>query len=287
MIKAFKWQFKLMVNKLNFKTAFTAMMILCVGYTVYNALIYSSNDRTTSVDSTFAYVFYGSNQLLSILVILLPVIAVLPFSTIHTSNRALHLPALFLTRFGIKNYYFSQMLCSFVGSFIVAFLPLLTNIILNNIFFENTKYDGWNTYFSALTQISPKLLSQETNFPDTIIFAKLFFEIPVLYTLLSAFALSIFIGLWGVFSYAVSIWIERFAILSALPMEIVVFLGLQQGNEAEASISHNFINLNIMDYFTVNSLMGKNYLIPLGFCLFLLIISVVMIHRKEKRDQLE
>ena len=104
MIKAFKWQFKLMVNKLNFKTAFTAMMILCVGYTVYNALIYSSNDRTTSVDSTFAYVFYGSNQLLSILVILLPVIAVLPFSTIHTSNRALHLPALFLTRFGMDVY---------------------------------------------------------------------------------------------------------------------------------------------------------------------------------------
>ena len=287
MLKSFKWQFKLMVNRSNFKTAFTVMMILCVGYTVYNALIYSSNDITTSIDSTFAYIFYGSNQLLPILVILLPVIAVLPFSTIHTSNRALHSPSLFLTRFGVKNYYFSQALCSFARSFIVAFLPLLANITLNNIFFENTKYDGLKTYFAALTQISPKLLSQQTNFSDTMIFAKLFFESPVLYTLLFAFALSIFIGLWGVFSYAVSVWIEKFAILSALPMEIVVFIGIQQSNEAEAAISRNFINLNIMDYFTVNSSMGKNYLIPAGFCLFLLIISAVLIYQKKKRDQLE
>ncbi|WP_456033098.1 hypothetical protein [Ruminococcus sp.] len=287
MMKTFKWQFKLMVNKVNFKTAFTAMMLMCVGYTVYNVLAYSTIDKTASIDSNFAYIFYSSNQLLPILVMLLPVIAVLPFSTIHTANKSLHSSPIYLTRLGVKQYYCSQALCSFAGSFLVIFIPLVTNIILNNIFFENTKFDGWNTYFAALTQISPKLLSQQTDYPNTIIWAKLFFENPVLYTLLSAFAVSFFIGIWGIFTYSISIWIERFAILSALPLEIVIFVGLQQSSEAEASISHTFINLNIMDYFTVNSLMGKNYFIPFIFSLILLMISMILIHIKRKGDQLE
>ena len=287
MTQAFNWQFKLMINRFNFKVAFTAMMFISVASTVYNVLKYHNIDRTSGIDSSFAYIFNQSNELLPLIIIFMPVIAVLPFSTIHTSNRSLHSSPLYFSRFGISKYYISQALCSFAGSFTVTLLPLLTNITLNNIFFQSTKYDGWNTYFSALTQISPKLLSEQTNYPYTITFAKLFFEHPIMYTVLFAVALSLFIGLCGVLSYSISLGIERFAILSALPMEIFVFLGLQQSNGAVLSYNHNFVNLNIMNYFTVNSLMGKNYFIVLAFCALMLAVSVALIYCKIKRNQFD
>ena len=129
MTQAFNWQFKLMINRFNFKVAFTAMMFISVASTVYNVLKYHNIDRTSGIDSSFAYIFNQSNELLPLIIIFMPVIAVLPFSTIHTSNRSLHSSPLYFSRFGISKYYISQALCSFAGSFTVTLLPLLLSLI--------------------------------------------------------------------------------------------------------------------------------------------------------------
>lgn len=79
MTQAFNWQFKLMINRFNFKVAFTAMMFISVASTVYNVLKYHNIDRTSGIDSSFAYIFNQSNELLPLIIIFMPVIAVLPF----------------------------------------------------------------------------------------------------------------------------------------------------------------------------------------------------------------
>ena len=86
MTQAFNWQFKLMINRFNFKVAFTAMMFISVASTVYNVLKYHNIDRTSGIDSSFAYIFNQSNELLPLIIIFMPVIAV-PVSYTHLRNK--------------------------------------------------------------------------------------------------------------------------------------------------------------------------------------------------------
>lgn len=291
MLSAIKWQLKLMINRLNFKIAFTIMMIIAVASPVF----FAANgwllelEKSTTVDKTYAFILWDEYPMSSMLSYLLPIISILPFSVIHFTNRQLNSTSVYMTRLGVKKYYISQAISSFIGSFIIVFLPLIINITLNNIFFIETKTDYFDRkFFNMIENDVPKQHLNYTDHPYAIPFAKFFFSNPIIYTIITALLLSLFIGLCGLLAYSISFKVKKYGIITAAPMAIVFYVGLKNKAYWGSTIpTKRFVNYNVLDYFVINGAPGRNYLMLFLFGLSILCISIVLIYLKIQSEQFD
>lgn len=288
MLKSIKWNATLMIYRKNFMFSFTFMLCISIFNVIYALLCQTENGYSKTVDKYFAYIFCNGNILISFLYIIIPLILILPYSIIDFSNKHSHLSIAIKHRMGIKRYYISQFITSFFSGFVVTFIPLMIGFIFNLIFLPNSKnaFNG-NRFFIYLTQISPKNFMQRTKNPYIMLYPKYFLDNPITYTIIYILALSIFFGLCACFCYTVSFKLKRVVILSVIPIEIAFFMGLLQKNNFENKGGYIGLNYNILDYFTINSSPGKNFLFITIVMLLMIFISVFLLYQQINKDQFE
>jgi len=283
-ISAIRWNMSLMMKKKTMLISFSVMLLFSLFNVVYSILRETNNGYSKTVDSFMGYLLFEGNPLLSVLYFLIPIIIILPYSTIGFTNSKSHVSSIQKIRFGIKKYYVSQYVTSFIGGFIVVFFPLLIGTIFNIIFLPSSKnvFNG-NTFFVYLTQLSWKNY-KSTNNPYSFFLPELFFDHPFLHILIFIFAFSVFSGLLSGLIYTFSFVIRKKAINAILLLEVLFFFSLLYKNKHNSLTTKNY---NPIDYFTINSAPGKSLIIFLIFIFLIIILTVILLYKQIKRDQFE
>lgn len=288
MNKMIKWHFSLMLKRPHFKISFTIMMLLSMLNNIYAVSGKYSGGFSRMVDKYFAYPFFNGNPFLALLYIIIPIIITFSFCTIDYENYRNNMSPIIKSRTSASKYYISQSIVCFIASTLVTVIPLTFGFVYNLLFLNHSmnSFNG-NRLYVWLFQNSSKLYVNEMSNPYTMIFPKLFFEHPTVYVLLYILFIGVFFGLCGIFCYSISLKINKSSVLASLPLEIIFIFGLIQKNSFENNGRRFMINLNIIDYFTINSAPGKDLIFITLFIVAITIISIFLIYTQVSRDQFE
>lgn len=284
--KSIVMQLVLMVNKKEFYFGF----LINLGYVLltylYCAVRVWGRELSTIPAPHAVFALQEFAPFYDIYINIVPFLVVFPFamSFINDSNNRI-LPVL-QVRSGVKGYYISKAIACFVGGFLAFFVPLIINILLNNITFPQSGRtfigDLYDMNYSA--RITGSNIIVDTAWSG-IWFPRLFINHPEGYNLLFATFFSAAMGIFSVFVYSVSFILKRQKILLMLPLYVVIVTL----NTLHMFMEGKGTNMcyKIMPYITVNTDYGKNPMYIYFFFLLMIIFSIFMISRQIAKDQLE
>lgn len=79
----------------------------------------------------------------------MPIFIILSYTSNYYIEKKNGLANIYYTRVARRRYYFNKIFVAFVHSFLLAMIPLVINLIINNIFIEH--YDGSYYYYALET----------------------------------------------------------------------------------------------------------------------------------------
>ncbi|MBQ7755685.1 MAG: hypothetical protein IJ401_00045 [Oscillospiraceae bacterium] len=269
----FKSRLSLCFKQNGFLFSMTLMMIFSVGTFIYNALHFKNLDTSQIIGATNLLATSARSVYIGYFEMLFPFIAIMPFCFSYITDRQQNNISVISIRGSRKSYYFSSLLTAFIGGFLIIFIPLLVNFILNVTTFPlDSMLDdtNMNTYsFSHITEYWKKY-----------VFAYLYVKNPVIHNLLFILIPSVFSGNVCVFVYAVSFFFKRYKLLLFLPFYAVHYV-------LSALESKFKINVYYFRYITqLEVLNGKSVGFFIFFNVMLVGISLIILLRKIKSDEL-
>lgn len=206
-MKAVSAQIKLLFKRKSFILTLTFMMLYSIMVFIINC-IKSFNNNIIEVKAA-KYLFLGSDFLnlpFILYSLIFPIIAVLPFADSYFEERKNKTTEFCLMRLSGSTYYFSKMITVFFSGFIVNFVPLLTNMLLNFIAFPiDSSIDATN-----FSYVNSHLF---TTVMETGLFKDLFAGNMYLYNLLYLILASVSSGLIAVIVYQFSFFYNKSRIL--------------------------------------------------------------------------
>lgn len=287
--KMFCTQLNVMLQKKGFIISFTIMMIISIiapiSY-ILKALI-EKNDISTIISKEFAYIFNFDNMYSDMLIYIIPILSMLPFSLSCYTEKKLNYYPIMISRCGTKPYYFSKAACCLIGGFVVLFIPAVINIIINEIFLpqsylNNSEITLWQSVIDTYSFNNANIV-YNANFS----WLKLYLQHPQIYNLILAFLLGVLGSVAALISYAISIYLKKFSYLSCVPMMIILILGVRYVEAFNCGIINKmYVNLSLIDYVVVNSYRGKSYCFFAIVMIILSVASFISINIKAKREQL-
>ena len=272
--RLFRQQLKQALRRKEFTIALAVVMLLCLLSFLYYCKEFQGAERNSVFPAYDA--FAGNYSVLGLagnLKIFFPILAVLPFADSFLVDRKLGEQTLTLTRATPSRYYWAKGAAVFLSAFLVFFIPLLTNYLLNFLAFPIESYShfgydsssGW--YYDTMGRI---------------LFAPVFWNHPYLYNLLFVFYISAMCGLVALFTYALSFLIRN----RLVTLFLLFFLNLSSFY-LESTI-YNLAKIT-SDYgisayiFAFADRLGKNYVFYFAFLGVLVIGSVALICWKSAR----
>lgn len=206
-MKAVSAQIKLLFKRKSFILTLTFMMLYSITVFIINC-IKNFNNNIVAVKAA-KYLFLGSDFLntpFMLYSLIFPIIAVLPYADSYFEERKNKTTEFCLMRLSGSTYYFSKMITVFFSGFIVNFVPLLTNMLLNFIAFPiDSSIDATNfsyVYSHLFTTVI-----------ETGLFKDLFAGNMYLYNLLYLILASVSSGLIAVIVYQLSFFYNKSRIL--------------------------------------------------------------------------
>lgn len=206
---------------------------------------------------------------------LYPLLVVCPAGFVLAKERGTQEHVLMITRMGSKVYYFSKLISAFVVTAVVFALPFLMEIVIHIIAFSSKPtgdFYNWDSY-------DPQYIATVRNY----MFSDLFICSPYLYAVVKVLLFSLFSGLMGAFSVAVSalyrvkyritVFVPVFLLLNLSTYSTAIFGGM------EKSVAwYNFVMLHEEGV--------KNWWIFLTVLALIALMSIGAIYWVSKRDQL-
>ncbi|MCL2054656.1 MAG: hypothetical protein FWG90_09545 [Oscillospiraceae bacterium] len=282
----FAAQLKLMLNKKSFQISFTIMMLAACGLPAYYAVsnLMAGNDISHVVSKQYAYIFNANSPIAEYISYLIPIIAMLPFSTSFMTESKLNYCPLMISRGGIKNYYFAKALCCGLGGFAVFFIPAVINIIINQLFLPFSNVVVFYQSFADMLFHYYNPARSLLKFNPEFTMITLFVEHPQIYNLMMALIMGFLCAVFALVAYAVSFCLKKYAYLSALPMMMVILLGEKYRALCLSRVIpiEKFINLSMTDYAITESMEGKSYLLFFAICAVLIVGSLFVIYKKAR-----
>lgn len=264
-----KLEFKNLISRSEFFISFTLMLLFSIISVVINASdIYGKSiDNVISASDLFM-INSHSGRILSgmIIMVLLPVIASVPFSDSYYIDKKSGIYLSVLTRTSQLNYIFSKAIVTFLSAFIVLFIPLLLNQILCLIMGPVSSFcdlSGWPAYETSRLN---EHIYFWTNFENNT------YVMNFIYILWA----SIFGGFMALFSFAFSFLTEKRVLiitigtiiysisnflLSLLNLDNWVFATYLDVTKSERWNFNSFIIIHILLLsFIVGVLIKKNFI---------------------------
>lgn len=186
---------------------FAMMQFYLVGYPARN----SELSMYMSVLPTYTF-----NPITIVFVLILPLLSAIPSATIYLQDQENCLYQQFLMKKKKGSYFFNLYLINFFTGFIVAFLPLVLNFLLN---------------YGGLSHNKPhQIINGNTTIRlGEALLPKLFFNHPFINLLITSLMIAVFSGLCSNVAFALSLYIKNkiFIIVSAFFLQLIlVFLNL-------------------------------------------------------------
>lgn len=215
----FRLEFREMLRRRDFAIAFSVSLAVSLASFLYDAIALFGTDRLTHYAAWFTWGPIGkprSSYTLCwgmIFMFALPFLSALAFSPYHYDNRKSGVINPVLTRCGRRRYYISTALVTFIGGFLVIFVPMLLNQLLCLLVAPVTSMQSIaGTPFNEYESLS------------SLYFPGLFANSPYLYNFIFMLLPSAVGGLFALLSYSVSLFVKkyRFFVLTIPAMLYVV-----------------------------------------------------------------
>lgn len=271
--RSFRTQFYIMVHQIGFQIAF--IIVLLSG--LINTACWLSLDyiKGEGVDASGAFLlnYYApvGDQFSMLSLFLL----MLPYCFTGLKNRDLHIDLLHIVRGNNRNYYIAGALTAFCGTVLIFFLPLMIELLINQIFFTSTGMlaDG----FSIFGRNGGSLV-----WYDCLIPIEGFIRHPFLYNTVYALLYAMFMGIVAVMMYGISLYLKK-NIYLFFPVYILYF-GINRIGDIVHSFVDPIIQYDFLVYFKVTCATGSNIYISL-VAIGMLMVSIILIRYKVISDQ--
>lgn len=163
-------------------------------------------------------IYYNADMTL-LLVQLYPVLVVCPAGLTLISEKNRKTDTLLIARIGGTKYYMCKLVVSFVVTMIIFAVPFLIELGLNCISFPMAATGD----FTNLNQYDPRY----AEIVNRYIFSELFRANPYLYTVICILLFSVFSGILGMFTIALSMIMKvRYKIFLFLPVFVLLNISL-------------------------------------------------------------
>ncbi|MDR1131252.1 MAG: hypothetical protein LBL15_02405 [Oscillospiraceae bacterium] len=283
--RAVSTQINLMFRQKPFVFCFGINMIYSIATFIFYALSQRGSDVSTILSPNAAFALNSNAVFYPVFINLVPCISVLPFAMSFMTDQANEISPIIQSRTGLKNYYLSKMTVCFIGGFIVFFIPLAANMLLNLSFFPQS---GITTFGDMFDRNYAPTIAGSNIVIDTIqsgvIFPRLFLYSADLYNLVFALIFSLSMGVLSVLNLAVSFIIKRYKILLFIPVYLLIILINTLNFLLQKS--KPFINFIVMSYLTVNADHGKSLIFISAFFIAVIGFSIGMLILQISKDQI-
>lgn len=279
-------QMRLMCNKNGFKVALSINMAFALITYLYYVWTYWEQDVSTIVSPSAAFLLLESNPFFAIYIELAPFVVVLPFAmSFVTDKQNLCLPLL-QSRCGVKTYYYSKAITSFIGGVLVFLIPGIINIILNNITFPQSGItfigDMYDKNYVGSISGSNALI--ETDWAG-MWFPKIFVKNPEVYNIIVLIMFSLLMGLFSVLVYSLSFYITKHKIMLFLPLYgTIVVLNIMDSLLKYWGV---YICTKVLLYVSGDTSVGKCPIFLIGIVVVIIIVSSILITTQVYKDQIE
>lgn len=243
--------------------AFLIMLAVCLASYILNCVEFYGEYTSNLIASNQLAIINDYGRLAFVFRLLLPAAAALPCSGIYYHEKKNNILPVALSRSGSqKKYYFSSLFASFAVSFAVVLLPLIINVLLNNLTFVGKSVRNVGNHPSS---DDPYYSLASKKF---ILLDALRIKHPQVYNVVFAVSISLFSGVIGVFTYNISFLFKKNNYLSFA----VFFIVSNIIDVISSAASEHGVNIAYLDYLFANKeIPGKN--VP-AFCCMLLILAV-------------
>lgn len=273
----FKAQFKMLKNSLGAKFVFCFFFAVIAVHYVNNVLKYQGYDVTNMYQSMMLRLLSSENpnSEAEFFLQMLPFLVVLPggFSILDDVNNMTYV--YYIQRTTKTRYIFSKALAVFMVTFLVFEIPQLIEIIMNIIAFP----------FDATASPTNQLFFEESyvNMVRGYPFFKLMIKMPYIYAILSTLKLSVFAGIMGVFTLAVSSLGIKIKVFLFLPCYVLLYFIAYIRLFVNLPFGTNYFNYLYLyiEKFSYN----VNYYAFIMFQTVIVFISIISLYIYTKREQ--
>lgn len=274
---------KMSYKKLDFWIGLSVMMLLCMLNTALWALICRNADVSMQVADANAFILNSGSPLFEVLMMGYLFILLLPYVFSYRRDSRLQIKQVLQVRMGRSRYYAANAIVCFICTFTAMLIPLLLENFVNGLLFKNGAAYGYS--YNSMADITGKNVIIST-VRSAIPFLELYIASPMNYNVLYAFLFSGFCALLAVFVYSLSFYVKKYGVILLLPLFILSQLQGQVDTVIELK-ADCYVNVNMRDYICIGSYFGQSILYITLLCLVLLAVSVLLICRKCKGDELE
>lgn len=286
-----KYNFNIMIKKRLFWITFFGMLCLAIGMPIFYVWRYRGCYAYELPSADILYLGNSNGLVWEYICMLFPFLIVLPYGFSYISEVKTGVKNYVQVRGTRRAYYFAQCCVCFFSVFLVFFAPMLLNIILNGAFFPVNGNDpitlaqmGTSNWGSYITGSS----FTKTVLHHGMICKQILIDHPQLYNVLFAGIAGMSAGVMGAFIYALSLIVKKNYVY-LLVVNFLLFQLFFVANQFcyDGILSPIYVDLKLTDYlanrFIAN---GKDYRIFGIMMLLEMVVSIGIIIRKTKRDEL-
>lgn len=201
-----------------------------------------------------------------------PLLVVIPTATVYLVDRDTRIKVYLQSKLGSGNYWFGKMLTVFMITFLIFTLPFLQELILNVLCFDmQSAGDPSNiSYLNVIEKENRYFLSA------------VFLKNKILYAVINIILFGLVSAVLAVFNFSVTtLPVFRYKIFTFFPIYILFYL---------ITLVDRFVNVDYtINYFFILRMFNtvkKNYTVYFLFFVLILCISLLLVWRKSKKDDL-
>lgn len=270
---SFKAQFSEMIRKKT--TIFTFFLVLIMSLVNFYANIvanYKTGEITQMYDTIKCLMLSDWSVSGAYLIEFFPLIVVIPTACSYLVDRDTRMNVYIESRVDKKNYWYSKLLCVFVVTFLVFFVPFILELIISLISF-GTKSTGDLTNSSFIFMME----NEQEYFLN-----KLFLSNKIFYAVVNIFLFSVVSGIFAIFNFAiVTLPFFKYKIFAFFPMYVLIYVisFIEKVVNKPYTLNYYFV---LRTFCTVN----YNYMVYGLFLLILVIASIMLIELKIKKEDI-
>ncbi len=262
------------------KRSFWIAFYILVAYSLATIYIYFINnmgmDQSTLRSSDDLFIGNAFGDYFFVFNLLFPFLVVFPYSFSFIEDKSTKIIPYIIVRSGKWNYFFSKSITTFIGGFLLFFIPFIFNIVILSVAFHynfNTFLGTYKDVNYCRSLIGSNVIIKSVSYGMS--FIGIYLYSPIIYNVLYTFFISIFSGILSLFSFSCSLKIKRLKVLVFLPPYILIYFFNIINNFSY--VSNKYLNTRLLDYVTVNYFYGKSTLFFVAICLTILIFSLLYI----------
>lgn len=202
----------------------------------------------------------------------LPILIVIPTACAYITDKDTRIKVYIESRCGKKNYWYTKLLSVFIATFLIFVIPFLIELLMSIICFDVT------------SKGDPSLFEyyQTVEADNRYMFSSLYIYNGLLYGVVMIFILATLFAILATFNFSITTFsVFKFKIFTFFPIYLMLYIikFIQRAVKLDYSVDY-FLVLRLFNFQT------KNYVVYSAFFIALILISILLINIKIKRDEI-